>query len=59
MKISVLEFNNCFCKFDKNKNQNNNKKISGIIKPFDAYVPFLHPLKTLGNDRFSDIFQGV
>ena len=29
-----------------------------IINPFHANVPFLYPLKTSENQRFSDVFGG-
>ena len=29
-----------------------------LFHPFEAKVPFLYPLKTSENQRFSDIFMG-
>ena len=34
------------------------KQGSSIFNPFSTSVPYLYPLKTLENRRFSDIFRG-
>ena len=36
----------------------NTAKFIFAIKSFQVNVPFLHPLKTLANQRIADVFMG-